>query len=87
MDNVQLADLLFKVIIGFAIPYAVKSLSEIRKSMEGLNTKIAVLIEKDINKDKEIEEVKALVGKLLASRTETEKQILALKLKLEQKND
>lgn len=80
MENIELADIIFKVIIGFSIPYAVKSLAEIRKSIEKLNTQMAVLIEKDINKDRDIESQNMRLDHHSKSLNELEKKIIALQI-------
>lgn len=81
MENLDLAEIIFKIVMGFSIPYAVKSLSEIRKSIEQLNTRMAVLIEKDLNKDRELEEQNEILKDQVKRMTEIEKKILALQLK------
>jgi peptidoglycan hydrolase CwlO-like protein len=80
MENMYLADLVFKVVVGFAIPYAVKSLSAIRTSIEDLNKNMAVLMEKDSNKEKDIEEVKEDLKETNKKLAEQEKMIIALQI-------
>lgn len=87
MEGVELAEYGFKLLVGISVPFAVKALADIRKSMEKLNINVAVLLEKDEMKDKQDERRdKRLTGH--SSRlTTVEKDIITLKLALKGLNN